>query len=124
MDSRGGTAAAKRPAVLRNIKTAALLASLALSFDAGAHSKNPLTDLERRDESLHGRVDERLRAGPYTYMRLVDAKGVSRWIVTVGRGALVGHEADVKTFGARDNFYSARLGRTFEHVELAWVTPR
>ena len=106
---------------------AALLAALcALSLDAGAGAgarQSPLAGLQARSSSIDGSVAERLSAGSYTYLRILDDAGVSRWIVTVGRGLPVGGRAHVASFGARDDFHSARLRRTFEHLEFGWVTP-
>ena len=106
---------------------APLLAALcSLSLDAGAGAaarQSPLAGLQARSSSMDGSVAERLTAGSYTYLRIRDEAGVSRWIVTVGRGLPVGGRAHVATFGARDDFRSARLGRTFAHLEFGWVTP-
>ena len=104
---------------------AALLAALcSLSLDAGAGVRqSPLAGLQARSSSLDGSVAERLSAGSYTYLRIVDFAGVSSWIVTVGRGLPVGSRAHVASFGAREDFRSARLQRTFEHLDFGWVTP-
>ena len=104
---------------------ATLLVALgSLSLDAGAGARqSPLATLQARSSSIDGSVAERLSAGSYTYLRILDATGISRWIVTVGRGLPVGRRAHVATFGTRDDFRSARLRRTFEHLEFGWVTP-
>lgn len=70
---------------------AALLlgAGAVLVLGASSPPGNPLSQLgpeARERRQFEGRPAEQLRAGSYTYVRLVDDAGQGRWVVTMGRG--------------------------------------
>lgn len=71
--------------------------------------------------SLNGRVTERLDAGSYTYVLVDDGEGDPTWVVTLGGAEPVGTPVKVTRFGVRDDFRSARLERTFDHLVFGIV---
>jgi hypothetical protein len=90
---------------------------------ASAQAGNPLANLrtDRAGEPLAGRVEERVAAGPYTYL---DVRGAERrvWVVTLGRGAPRGASVRVRSLGQQQNFYSRRLQRTFPELVFGLVS--
>lgn len=108
-----------------------LLAALACgptTTPAPAPSAPPRTTLtgppvpsapEADDLRFHGRVQERLLAGPYTYLNIATDAG-PRWVVTMGaapRADLV----EVRNMGVAKNFHARRLGRDFEELVFGIV---
>lgn len=94
--------------------------------DEAVPSVNPLVGLaEAPTEALRfgGRVEEALRAGPYTYLAVRDAGGSLRWVATMGAGQPVGAEVEVRGVGLRTQFRSQRLGRVFETIVFGPVGP-
>lgn len=73
---------------------------------------------------ITGTVVERLGAGPYTYLRVESAGGASSWVVTLGGGSQLGADVRVRSMGTKDDFRSARLGRTFDRLTFGIVTTR
>ena len=71
------------------------------------------------DERFHGEVQERLAAGPYTYLRVATATG-SRWVVTMG--AAPDGAVDVRNMGTHRNFHARRLGRDFDELVFGIVS--
>ncbi|RYE87548.1 MAG: hypothetical protein EOO75_14330 [Myxococcales bacterium] len=91
---------------------------------APAASGNPLAGLgpgsyERLE--LTGRVAERLAAGSYTYVRVVDGAGAARWVVTLGRLPPGADRVRVVTMAHVRDFASARLGRRFDDLFFGTV---
>ncbi|MCA2976990.1 MAG: hypothetical protein INH41_07570 [Myxococcaceae bacterium] len=62
---------------------------------------------------LEGRVTERLRAGPYLYLRLERPEADPVWVATVARLASMEDEVSVTAVARAETFPSARLGRSF-----------
>lgn len=75
------------------------------------------------EREIDGVVRELLPAGPYRYVEVVDAAGQSAWIATLSTSATVGDTVHVQSFGARTDFHSKRLGRTFERLLFGMVKP-
>jgi hypothetical protein len=87
---------------------------------------NPLGTLVRDAidaRPIIGRVEERLRAGSYTYLALRDDDDAQHWAVTLGRGKAVGARVSVRSVGHRAQFYSPRLQRTFPELVFGIVSP-
>lgn len=87
-------------------------------------AKNPFSEVRApRDGERHleGEVEQVLRAGTYTYLEVREASGRSRWVVTMKRGFRVGSRVEVKNMGTRSDFYSRRLGRTFDELVFGVV---
>ncbi len=87
-------------------------------------TKNPFAEVQapRDDDRLFaGEVRQALRAGTYTYLEVRDRDGQSRWVVTMKRGFRVGSRVEVKNMGTRSDFYSPRLGRTFDELVFGVV---
>jgi hypothetical protein len=106
-------------------ETAADLPATRGAPDAPPHSGPPAVDPPPEAlSSFSGRVEQRLRAGSYSYLLVRADAGRVHWVVTLGDGVAAGLEVDVRSFGARDQFRSRRLGRTFEHLLFAMVSRR
>lgn len=73
------------------------------------------------DERFHGRVLERLPAGPYTYLHLATDAG-PRWVVTMGAAPLV-DAVEVRNMGTQRNFHARRIGRDFDELVFGIVAP-
>lgn len=92
---------------------------------ASAATGNPLGQLARSpidDAPITGRVEERLAAGSYTYLAVRSDKDALVWAVTLGDGAPAGAPVKVRSMGRRTNFYSRRLGRTFDELVFGIVS--
>ncbi len=88
---------------------------------------NPLAGISRSALDLapfSGTVEERLAAGGYTYLAVRCEDGSLRWTVTMGPGAKVADRVDVRSFGRKTEFASARLHRTFPELTFGLVSPR
>lgn len=85
---------------------------------------NPLvTHALTRPETLVGHVVERLPAGSYLYLQLVDAEGATHWVATLRRTAPVGDDVSVTVFARADRFHSTRLARDFSPLSFGPVSP-
>jgi hypothetical protein len=106
-----------------------LIASLALACTpatpdaAGPAGKNPLEGIStaERGKRMRGRVNERLRAGSYTYLDMRLHDGSQEWIVVMGKAPAPGEDIEAVNMGTRTNFHSRRLDRTFDRLTFAWV---
>lgn len=112
----GVSACAERPQVKSENGRAATTAEPARSPLSGISGPSP------EESELDGVVRDVVRAGPYRYVEVVDAGGSTRWIATLSVSASPGDNVHVKSFGARDDFYSKRLGRRFERLLFGMVT--
>jgi len=95
------------------------------AFASDAKSENPLTTLARAPAEtplVHGVVEQRLAAGPYTYLGVRTSERALRWAATMGRGASLGTRVAVRTLAQSEHFHSARLDRDFEDLSFAIVT--
>ncbi len=79
----------------------------------------PTTAPAPGDERFHGEVQERLAAGPYTYLRVATPAG-PRWVVTMG--AAPDGVVEVRNMGTHRNFHARRLGRDFEELVFGIVS--
>jgi hypothetical protein len=86
-----------------------------------APTKNPLGSATVEHLVFDGSVVERLSAGPYTYLRVASDEGIDRWIVVVGHGEELGTRIGTRSFGARSQFFSKRLDRTFDELHFALI---
>jgi hypothetical protein len=105
---------------------AALGAAFTSTGSAAARtgSENPLLSLIRSQRArapIDGRVEQRIAAGPYTYL---DVRGARErvWVVTLGSGAPPGSPVRVRSFGRQLNFHSRRLQRTFPELVFGLVS--
>lgn len=75
-------------------------------------------------ERFEGAATERIEAGSYTYLRVRrDGSGDHVWVVTMGRSPKAGERVSITSFGEQRDFYSRRLGRTFNQLLFATVAP-
>ena len=81
----------------------------------------PLVDRVHR--TVVGTVVERLDAGGYLYLHLQAADGERTWVVGMTRDVNVGDVVEATAFGARQDFWSARLQRRFETIWFAALAP-
>jgi len=84
----------------------------------GTGGGNPLLhsqDVAPSEASFRGHVRQRISAGGYSYLEIDDGSAV-HWVATMGRGVDEGRAVTVRTFAARDDFASRRLGRSFDRV--------
>lgn len=85
---------------------------------------NPLvTHALTRPELLVGHVVERLPAGSYLYLRVIDAAGAPHWVATLRRMAPAGDDVRVTVFARAATFHSARLSRDFSPLSFGPVSP-
>lgn len=92
---------------------------------ASAAAANPLGQLVRStvdDAPITGRVEERIAAGSYTYLAVRSDTNALVWAVTLGEGAPAGSPVRVRSMGRRTNFYSRRLGKTFDELVFGIVS--
>ncbi len=85
---------------------------------------NPLvTHALTRPETLVGRVVERLPAGSYLYLRVIDSEGAAHWVATLRRTASTDDDVRVTVFARADTFHSTRLSRVFSPLSFGPVSP-
>lgn len=92
-----------------------------------ARGHNPLSELSRTASDAdarhcQGRVESQLVAGSYTYVELRGDDAAHCWAVTMGRAPPTGSRVQVRSFGHRRDFYSARLQRTFPELVFGIVS--
>jgi hypothetical protein len=71
--------------------------------------------------TIAGRIEERLPAGSYVYVRVRDAAGASHWIVTLGDGAPGLDQVEATVYARAESFRSRRLGRGFSPLLFGTV---
>ena len=77
------------------------------------------------EQAFSGVVREVRPAGSYVYLAVETASGASRWVATHAKATVPeGSEVDVRSFAARTDFESPRLGRTFDRLLFGIVTRR
>jgi hypothetical protein len=85
---------------------------------------NPLvTHALTRPETLVGYVVERLPAGSYLYLRVIDSEGAPHWVATLRRTASTDDDVRVTVFARADTFHSTRLSREFSPLSFGPVSP-
>jgi hypothetical protein len=77
-------------------------------------STNPLvTHALDQPVIIEGRVSERLRAGPYLYVKLEPRVGEPVWVASLAQLASKADDVTVTAVARADTFSSRRLARTF-----------
>lgn len=69
-----------------------------------------------------GLVQEVLRGGPYSYLRITDGSD-ERWVVTMSPPPSLARRVEVESFGVRHDFYARRIDRRFATLEFGIVAP-
>jgi hypothetical protein len=110
------------------LSCALALAALCVTFTntGSAATANPLLMLirnERARAAVVGRVEQRIAAGPYTYLE-VRGERERVWVVTLGAGAPPGSQVRVRSFGRQLNFHSRRLQRSFPELVFGHVSAK
>jgi hypothetical protein len=93
-----------------------LLVDVAYLRSARATTSNPLDRFALSDQTprtFTGRVVERLRAGPYAYLRVRTDVGVEHWVASLALGLTPSDAVVVKVIADAPTFESRRLSRTF-----------
>ncbi len=84
-----------------------------------------LTGAAPAELAFTGIVQEVRPAGSYVYLAVESAPGRSHWVATHAKSsAPTGSHVDVRSFAARNDFESPRLGRTFDRLLFGIVTRR
>jgi hypothetical protein len=89
-----------------------------------AASVTGMPEVVREESDFSGIVREVHDVG-YSYLRVTREDGEERWVVTLslaGRVFSVDDTVRVKGFGTRQQFFSKRLERAFDHLTFALVT--
>lgn len=68
-----------------------------------------------------GRVEERLPAGSYLYLRVRDPGGARHWVATLSSTASATDEVQVRVLARSEDFHSKRLGRDFSPLLFGTV---
>jgi hypothetical protein len=112
----------KRAAVL--LAAVACLAAALVSHRRAP--QNPLLDSTVTPEhsTVSGHVLERVGAGSYVYLRLVDGTGAERWLVTLSGPNAQRDELTATLYARSERFHSARVDRDFSPLHFASVSPR
>lgn len=72
-------------------------------------------------ERFAGEVQEVLRGGPYSYLRVAAASG-ERWVVTMSSPPPPRSRVEVESYGVRRDFHARRIDRRFAVLEFGAVT--
>lgn len=115
----------RRKLLMTVLVLAMLGAGTALSSLPSGTGGNPLTrhalDAASR-YTLRGRVEERLAAGSYLYLRVRDASGGGHWVATLRSTAPAADEVEVRVMARSERFTSRRLGRDFAPLHFGAVS--
>jgi hypothetical protein len=118
---------------MNNILAAATLSLLALASACGAPAAAPTPgpapvatgmpfSIEKLTETFEGNANEVLRVSGYTYVAVDTGAGV-RWAVSLQKDIDEGAHVRVRAFGKKEAFESKKLGRTFDELWFAIITP-
>ncbi len=114
------------------LKTLALTATLAASLGCTAAPEGTVKTnqarmpfaIERLTESFEGTAREVLQVSGYTYVAVdTGAAGGVRWTVALHKDIDEGARVRVRAFGMKEAFESKKLGRTFDELWFALITP-
>lgn len=110
----------KRAAVALLI-TMGLAGFAALREPAG----NPFAggQLTRESGAIQGAVVERVAAGGYVYLRVIDGRGAEHWLVTLEGPATRALRVDAHLLARAERFESRRLSRAFAPLHFVSLTP-
>jgi hypothetical protein len=89
-----------------------------------APSGNPLVRYALEPSArfgFSGRVEERLPAGSYLYLRVRDPAGARHWVATLTSTASAADEVQVRIFARSEDFHSKRLDRDFSPLLFGTV---
>ncbi len=114
----------RRHLLLAPVLALLVLGGVALNLPARATTGNPLDRFALSNEAprrLTGHVVERLRAGPYTYLRVRTEAGAEHWIASLSLGLPASDEVSVKVIADAPTFESRRLARTFSPLFFSVV---
>lgn len=113
-------------------KTLAAASALSLLALACAGEPSPVASkqeasgmpfaIEKLTESFEGNASEVLRVSGYTYVAVDTGAGV-RWAVSLSKEIDEGAHVRVRAFGKKEAFESKKLGRTFDELWFAIITP-
>lgn len=97
---------------------------LSLLVTNASPQQNPLvTHGLTRPETLVGHVVERVPAGSYLYLRVIDAVGAAHWVATLRRTAATDDAVRVTVFARAETFHSTRLDRDFSPLSFGTISP-
>ncbi len=83
---------------------------------------NPLSTASVVNSQFDGEVQERIEAGSYVYLRVLDEQGNSHWLATLRQFTVNSRQVSVHVFARAEQFESARTGRVFAPLLFASVT--
>ncbi|MDC0716470.1 hypothetical protein [Nannocystis bainbridge] len=88
-----------------------------------APRENPLVGPEfvKGQQTLAGRIEERLVAGSYVYLAIRGQDGATQWAAVLGAAPAVGSDVALVSVGRRSDFHSPRLQRDFPVLHFAVV---
>lgn len=67
-----------------------------------------------------GVVEEVLRGGPYSYLRIANDSG-EHWVVTMSSPPALSERVEVESFGMQRDFHARRIDRSFDVLEFGTV---
>ena len=79
--------------------------------------------LDRATRRFTGTVRQALPAGGYRYLLVDEDGGAATWVVSLQQRVAAGQRVDVRQFATANDFHSARLARTFDHLVFAFISP-
>jgi hypothetical protein len=101
-----------------------VVASLLTHAHEGA-TENPFVRYAlTRPESFDGNIAERVPAGSYLYVRVIDAAAREHWVATLAATASSTTAVRVTAYARASKFTSRRLSRQFESLSFGSVSSR
>lgn len=113
----------RRFALLSALLLALLLggATFASTGKASPLAGHLLPEAER--QPFAAQVVERLDAGPYAYLRVIDPTGHELWAAVLSRSLTSSARVQLTPLARADHFTSRRLGRAFAPLTFATLAP-
>jgi hypothetical protein len=113
----------RRTLIVRGVLLTAGFAA-ALTLWPERSSGNPLVRYALEPSArfgFTGRIEERLPAGSYLYLRVRDPAGARHWVATLSSTASAADEVQVRILARSEDFHSKRLGRDFSPLLFGTV---
>lgn len=107
----------------RQVEARPLHDAAPLAASPPAAPANPFATVTPERQTIAGRIEERIAAGSYVYLAVRDRDDALRWAVVMGSAPDAGADVVLTSMGKHARFHSPRLGREFDELHFAVLSP-